>query len=80
MSWVMQRWRILTQESEKEAVPCIQVVEEVGPVVSISTGEGKLDQVCDIDMEGQGESNAPLFSSANSLSSSKSLWLSREDT
>jgi len=76
----MQRWRILTWESEKEAAPCIQVVEEAGPVMSISTGEGKLDQVCDINAEGQGESDVPSFSSANSLLSSELLWLSREDT
>jgi len=80
MSWVMQRWRILTRESKKEVAPCVQVVEEAGPVISISTGEGKLDQVCNIDVEGQGESDTPSFSSANSLSSSESSWLSREDT
>jgi len=34
------------------------MAEEAGPVVNVSTGEGELHQVCDIDAEGRGESNA----------------------
>ena len=66
IGWATQRWRILTRESAKEVEPCVWVAEEAGPVVSVRAGEGKPRQACDVDVEGQGESDAPSFSSADS--------------